>query len=96
MAEVSHGSEVFERKSSLVISNHFSCFAGITIDQNWSLCHFNLEFLGKFSVFFFVFLNCLKEQSCLVRLHLSVGEHLVLDVSEVPSLLLISDTSDNT
>ncbi len=96
MAEVSHGGKLAQRESLLVVTNDFSGFTGVAVDQNWVLSHFNLEFIRKFLVLCLIFLYRLKELSSLVRLHLGVSEHLVLDLSEVPSLLFISDTCDHT
>ncbi len=96
MAEVSHGGKLAQRESLLVISNDFSGFAGVAVDQNWVLSHFNLESLRKFFVLCLVLFYCFEELSSLVRLHLGIGEHLVLDLSEVSSFLLIGDTSDHT
>lgn len=96
MAEVSHGGKLAERESFLVVSNDFSGFAWVAVDQNWVLGHFNFEFIRKFLVLCLIFLYCLKELPSLVRLHLSISEHLVLDLSEVPSLLFVGDTSDHT
>jgi hypothetical protein len=80
----------------LIISNSFTRFAFIGIKHKRILFNGYFVLVSELLVLCFVSLNSSEEVLSLELLLFSISKHLVFDVSEILSLLLVSDTCENT